>query len=152
MGNASIKMSSNRSFGLLFFIVFLAISLWPLISQEDLRLWAFILAIIFFVLGILNSKFLTPLNKLWMKFGIFLGSIVSPFVMGVVFFMVVTVMKEYDSPKIDMPYAKAIEKLDNRRNTAFIWATKDGFTVLDDIQFPNISSQDNAGLFKKTMA
>ena len=69
-----------------------------------------------------------------------------------VFFMVVTVMKEYDSPKIDMPYAKAIEKLDNRRNTAFIWATKDGFTVLDDIQFPNISSQDNASLFKKTMA
>ncbi|MAX10630.1 MAG: hypothetical protein CMG13_07290 [Candidatus Marinimicrobia bacterium] len=69
-----------------------------------------------------------------------------------VFFMVVTVMKEYDSPKIDMPYAKAIEKLDNRRNTAFIWATKDGFTVLDDIQFPNISDQENANLFKKTMA
>jgi len=69
-----------------------------------------------------------------------------------VFFMVVTVMKEFDSPKIDMPYAKAIEKLDNRRNTAFIWATKDGFTVLDDVQFPNISSQNNAGLFKKTMA
>ena len=90
MENASIKMSSNRSFGLLFFIVFLAISLWPLISQGDLRLWAFILALIFFVLGILNSKFLTPLNKLWMKFGIFLGSIISPFVMGVVFFMVVT--------------------------------------------------------------
>ena len=90
MERASVKISSNRSFGLLFFIVFLAISLWPLKSQEDLRLWAFILALIFFVLGILNSKFLTPLNKLWMKFGIFLGSIVSPFVMGVVFFMVVT--------------------------------------------------------------
>jgi len=90
MEKASVKISSNRSFGLLFFIVFLAISLWPLKSQEDLRLWAFILALIFFVLGILNSKFLTPLNKLWMKFGIFLGSIISPFVMGVVFFMVVT--------------------------------------------------------------
>ena len=90
MEKSSVKMSSNRSLGLLFFIVFLAISLWPLKSQEDLRLWAFILALIFFVLGILNSKFLTPLNKLWMKFGIFLGSIVSPFVMGVVFFMVVT--------------------------------------------------------------
>ena len=90
MENVSIKMSSNRSFGLLFFIVFLAISLWPLISQEDLRLWAFILAIIFLVLGILNSKFLTPLNKLWMKFGLFLGSIIAPFVMGVVYFMVVT--------------------------------------------------------------
>ena len=90
MENASIKMSSNRSFGLLFFIVFLAISLWPLISQEDLRLWAFILALIFFILGILNSKFLTPLNKLWMKFGLLLGSIVAPFVMGIVYFMVVT--------------------------------------------------------------
>ena len=90
MEKVSVKISSNRSFGLLFFIVFLAISLWPLKSQEDLRLWAFILALIFFVLGILNSKFLTPLNKLWMKFGIFLGSIISPFVMGVVFFMVVT--------------------------------------------------------------
>jgi len=90
MEKTPVKISSNRSFGLLFFIVFLAISLWPLKSQEDLRLWAFILALIFFVLGILNSKFLTPLNKLWMKFGIFLGSIVSPFVMGVVFFMVVT--------------------------------------------------------------
>jgi len=90
MEKTSVKISSNRSFGLLFFIVFLAISLWPLKSQEDVRLWAFILALIFFVLGILNSKFLTPLNKLWMKFGIFLGSIISPFVMGVVFFMVVT--------------------------------------------------------------
>ena len=90
MEKASVKISSNRSFGLLFFIVFLAISLWPLKSQEDLRLWAFILALIFFVLGILNSKFLTPLNKLWMKFGIFLGSIISPVVMGVVFFIVVT--------------------------------------------------------------
>ena len=90
MEKNSVKISSNRSFGLLFFIVFLAISLWPLKFQEDLRLWAFILALIFFVLGILNSKFLTPLNKLWMKFGIFLGSIISPFVMGVVFFMVVT--------------------------------------------------------------
>ena len=85
-----VKISSNRSFGFLFFVVFLAISLWPLKSQGDLRLWAFILSLIFLVLGILNSRFLTPLNKLWYKFGIFLGSIVSPVVMGIVFFMVVT--------------------------------------------------------------
>ena len=90
MEKVSVKMPSNRSFGLLFFIVFLAISLWPLISQGDLRLWAFIIAVIFFVLGILNSKFLTPLNKLWMKFGLFLGSIIAPLVMGIVYFMVVT--------------------------------------------------------------
>jgi predicted membrane protein len=85
-----VKISSNRSFGLLFFIVFLAISLWPLKSQGDLRLWAFILSLIFLVLGVLNSKFLNPLNKLWCKFGIFLGSVISPIVMGIVFFIVVT--------------------------------------------------------------
>jgi len=84
------KFSSNRSFGFLFFVVFIVISLWPLKTQEDLRLWALILSLIFLVLGIFNSKFLTPLNKLWHKFGIFLGSIVSPVVMGVIFFMVVT--------------------------------------------------------------
>ena len=85
-----VKISSNRSFGFLFFVVFFIISLWPLKFQEDLRLWAFILSLIFLVLGVLNSKFLTPLNKLWLKFGFFLGSIVSPVVMGVVFFIVVT--------------------------------------------------------------
>ena len=90
MKKVSVKISSNRSFGFLFFIVFLAISLWPLKSQEDLRLWALILSLIFLILGILNSKILTPLNKLWIKFGIFLGNIVSPVVMGIVFFIVVT--------------------------------------------------------------
>ena len=68
-----------------------------------------------------------------------------------VFFMVVTVMKTFDSPQIDMPYAKEIEKLENRRNTTFIWATKDGFTVLDDMQFSNLTSDESAMLFKKSM-
>ena len=90
MKKVSVKISSNRSFGFVFFVVFLAISLWPLRSQGDLRLWAFILSLIFLVLGVLNSKFLTPLNKLWYKFGILLGTIISPIVMGVVFFIVVT--------------------------------------------------------------
>ena len=90
MKKNSVKISSNRSFGFLFFVVFLAVSLWPLKSQGDLRLWAFILSLIFLLLGALNSKFLNPLNKLWSKFGIFLGSIASPIVMGIVFFMVVT--------------------------------------------------------------
>ena len=90
MKKVVLKISSNRSFGFLFFVVFFIISLWPLKSQEDLRMWAFILSLIFLVLGVLNSKFLTPLNKLWFKFGILLGSIVSPIVMGAVFFIVVT--------------------------------------------------------------
>ena len=90
MKKIPVKISSNRSFGFLFFVVFFVISLWPLKSQGDLRLWAFILSLVFLVLGVLNSKFLTPLNKLWFKFGILLGSIVSPIVMGAIFFIIVT--------------------------------------------------------------
>ena len=85
-----IKLPSNRNFGIVFFIVFLVISLWPLISQGEIRLWSLIIACIFLVLGILNSKILLPLNKMWFKFGIFLGNFIAPFVMGLVFFLVVT--------------------------------------------------------------
>ena len=88
--NSKIITPSNRSFGLIFFIVFLIVALWPLKSGEDLRLWSLTLSIIFLILGIFNSKLLTPLNKLWIKFGMFLGLIVSPIVMGIVFFSVVT--------------------------------------------------------------
>ena len=88
--NSKIIIPSNRSFGLVFFIVFLIVALWPLKSGEDLRLWSLTLSIIFLILGIFNSKLLTPLNKLWIKFGMFLGLIVSPIVMGIVFFLVVT--------------------------------------------------------------
>jgi hypothetical protein len=89
MKKVSVKISSNRSFGFLFFVVFFIISLWPLKSQGDLRLWAFIFSLFFLVLGALNSKLLTPFNKLWFKFGILLGSIVSPIVLGAVFFIIV---------------------------------------------------------------
>ena len=88
--DSKIKISSNRNFGLVFFIVFLIVALWPLKHEEDIRLWSLVLSIIFFILGILNSKLLTPLNKLLFKFGIFLGSIVSPIIMGIVYFLVVT--------------------------------------------------------------
>ena len=87
---SEIKISSNRSLGLVFFVVFLIVALWPLKYEEDIRLWSLVLSIIFFILGILNSQLLTPLNKLWFKFGMFLGSIVSPIVMGIVYFIVVT--------------------------------------------------------------
>ena len=88
--NKKHKISSNRSFGLVFFVVFLIVALWPLKHEEDIRLWSLALSIIFFILGILNSKLLTPLNKLWFKFGIFLGSIVAPIVMAMVYYIVVT--------------------------------------------------------------
>ena len=85
-----IKISSNRSFGLVFFVVFLLIALYPLINNGELRLWSLITSIIFLILGLLNSKFLNPLNKIWFKFGIILGKIISPLVMGIIFFLVVT--------------------------------------------------------------
>ena len=85
-----IKISSNRSFGLLFFVVFLIISLWPLTHEGSIRIWSVIISAVFLILGLINSKLLTPLNLLWFKFGMILGAIISPIVMGIVFFLVVT--------------------------------------------------------------
>ena len=85
-----VKISSNKSFGVVFFIVFLIIGTYPLLSHNEVRLWSLIISIIFLILGLLNSKLLTPLNKIWFKFGILLGKIVSPLVMGLIFFFVVT--------------------------------------------------------------
>ena len=85
-----IKISSNRSFGIIFFIVFFLIALYPLINTEDIRIWSFLISLTFLILGLINSRILTPLNKLWFKFGILLGRIVSPIIMGIIFFLVVT--------------------------------------------------------------
>ena len=85
-----IKIGSNKSFGIVFFIVFLLISLYPLINNENIRLWSLVFSLIFLILGALNSKILSPLNKLWFKFGLILGRIVSPIIMGIIFFLVVT--------------------------------------------------------------
>ena len=85
-----IKIGSNRNFGIVFFIVFLLIATYPLINYGEIRQWSLILSLIFLILGLINSKILTPLNILWFKFGIFLGKIISPLVMGIIFFFVVT--------------------------------------------------------------
>jgi len=82
--------SSNRSFGVVFFVFFLIISLFPLLNDNDIRYWSLILSIIFLVLGLLNSNLLTPLNNFWFKFGILLGKVISPFIMGIIFFIIVT--------------------------------------------------------------
>ena len=90
MKNTEIKIGSNKSFGIVFFIVFLLIAIYPLINNGELRIWSLVVAIIFLILGLINSKVLTPLNKLWFKFGLLLGKIVSPLIMGFIFFFVVT--------------------------------------------------------------
>ena len=85
-----IKISSNRSFGIVFFIVFLLIALYPLLKDSDLRIWSLVISFIFLILGLINSKILTPLNRLWFKFGLLLGKFISPLIMGIIFFIVVT--------------------------------------------------------------
>ena len=90
MNIKNIKIGSNKSFGIVFAVVFGLIAFWPLIKGNDIRIWALIISIIFLVLGLINSKILTPLNRLWFKIGIFLGNFIAPIVMGIIFFLVVT--------------------------------------------------------------
>ena len=118
--NSKIKIPSNRNFGLVFFVVFLIVALWPLKYEGDIRLWSLALSIIFFFLGILNSKLLTPLNKLWFKFGILLGSIVSPIVMGIVYFIVVT-----PTGVFMRLLGKDLLKKDKVKNVSTYWIKRD---------------------------
>ena len=90
MNTKDVKIGSNKSFGIVFAAVFSLIAFWPLIKGNDIRIWALIISIIFLVLGLINSKILTPLNRLWFKIGIFLGNFIAPIVMGIIFFLVVT--------------------------------------------------------------
>ena len=90
MDQKDIKISSNRSFGIVFFLVFLIIGFYPFLKGNEPYFWSIIISVIFLILGLFNSIYLTPFNKLWFKFGILLGQIISPIVMGIVFFIVVT--------------------------------------------------------------
>ena len=115
-----IKIGSNRSFGIVFFFVFLLIAIYPLINNQDIRLWSLTISIVFLILGIFDSKILYPLNKLWFKFGIFLGKIISPLIMGIIFFLVVTpiglLMRILGKDLLNLKY----------NNNKSYWIEKDG--------------------------
>lgn len=119
MKQKEIKTDSNKSFGIVFFVIFIIIALWPLLKDENIRVWSIIVSITFLTLGLLNSKILTPLNKLWMRLGILLGAIVSPIVMGVVYFGVITpiglIMKLFGKDVLNL-------KIDTNKNT--YWTLK----------------------------
>ena len=106
-----IKISSNRSFGIVFFIVFLLIGTYPLLNDDHVRIWSLIISIAFLILGLLNSKILFPLNKIWFKFGILLGKIISPLIMGLIFFVVVTpiglLMRLFNKDLINLKFNKS---------------------------------------------
>ena len=119
MKQNKIKIGSNRSFGIVFFVVFLIISIWPLLDEKELRYWPLIVSIIFLILGILKSNILTPLNKVWFKFGILLGNIISPIIMAFIFFLVVTPISF-----IMKIFGKDILNLKKNNNSSY-WIKKD---------------------------
>ena len=111
--------NTNRSFGVLFFIVFLIIGIWPLLSGGGFRYWSLIIAIIFLIMGITKSRFLTPLNLAWIKFGMLLGVIIAPILMGIVYFLVVLPIGIFMRV-----LGKDLLKLKLKKNEASYWNKK----------------------------
>ena len=89
MKNQNIKLPSNRSFGIVFFIFFLIIALWPLKSDSDINVISLLISLVFLILGLFNSNLLKPLNFIWMKFGLMLGKFISPIVMAIIYYLTV---------------------------------------------------------------
>jgi len=125
-----IKIGSNRSFGIVFSIVFFIVGLFPLINNLDIRIWAIIIALFFLILGSINSNLLKPLNILWFKFGLLLGKIISPIIMGLVFFAVVT-----PTGFLVKIFGKDLLNLKNKKNIDSHWIIRDKTKVSLKKQF-----------------
>ena len=108
-----VKISSNRSFGIVFFIVFFIIAIWPLIDSGSIRVWSAVLSLIFLILGILNSKLLSPFKSIWIKLGEIIGKIIAPIVMGFIYFFIITPMGifEFKIPSIRKTKDNTIDQI-----------------------------------------
>ena len=125
MTSDQMNKSSNRSFGILFFFVFLIVALFPLINNGEIIIWSLIIAFIFLTLGLINSIFLQPLNYLWFQFGLLLGKFVAPLVMAIIYFAVVfptfLILKIFKKNYLGIKYDKSktsywIDITDNKSN------------------------------------
>ena len=123
------KKNSNKSFGVLFFIVFLIVGLYPYLQNENLRVWSIILSIIFLILGIFNSKFLSPLKSAWLKLGEMLGKFIAPIVMLLVYFVFITPIG-----LILKIFKKDIINLKIKKNLKSYWIKRD-FKIFFNKQF-----------------
>ncbi len=107
------KKSSNKSFGILFFVVFLGLGLWPLTNDKNLNIYLIIISIIFLILGLLNSKLLSPLNLFWIKFGELLGKIIAPIVMAIIYFFILTpislIVRLFGKDLLSLKFSKQIK-------------------------------------------
>ena len=113
------SQSSNRSFGLLFFVVFLIIGLWPLKNGDNLNFYLIVISVIFLILGLINSKLLSPLNKLWIKFGEALGGIIAPIVMALIYFVILTpvslIVRTFGKDLLGLKFLKEKNLLDKKK-------------------------------------
>ena len=129
--SVNIKMPTNKNFGLVFFVVFFLIFIEPIIRNDELRYWSLIVSIIFLILGLINSKILSPLNKIWFQFGLLIGKLVSPIIMGLVFFLVVT-----PTSLVLRLFGKDILKIKKKKKSEkSYWLEKSGKTTTMKNQF-----------------
>ena len=107
------KKSSNKSFGILFFVVFLGLGLWPLTNDNNPNIYLIIISIIFLILGLLNSKLLSPLNLFWIKIGELLGKIIAPIVMAIIYFFILTpislIVRFFGKDLLSLKFSKQIK-------------------------------------------
>ena len=117
--SVKVNVPTNKNFGFVFAVVFFLIFIEPIIRGDELRYWSLIVSIVFLILGVTNSKLLTPLNKIWFHFGILLGKFISPIVMGIVFFLVITPISIF--LKL---FNKDILNIKKKQNTKSYWIKK----------------------------
>jgi|TARA_B110000444_G_C18835246_1_gene595580 hypothetical protein len=113
------KKSSSRSFGVLFFLIFFLIGLWPLLNGENIRIWSILVSAIFLILGLLNSKILNPLKKSWIKIGEILGRVIAPVIMALIYFIILTplslIIKLFGKDLLKVKYSKINSYWINRK-------------------------------------
>ena len=85
-----VRVSSDQSFGIVFALVFLAVGVWVVSGGQSKGWFFFVSAALFLVVAIARPSILGPLNRAWAKFGLLLGQVFNPLLLGVVFFLVVT--------------------------------------------------------------
>tara|TARA_B100001750_G_scaffold220089_1_gene207514 strand:+ start:183 stop:581 length:399 start_codon:yes stop_codon:yes gene_type:complete len=125
-----IKISSNKNFGIVFFIFFIIVSVWLFFKNGEFIIWPIIVAVVFLILGLTNSKLLTPLNKAWNQFGILLGNFIAPIVMGIIFFLVVT-----PTGLVVRVMGKDLLRLKKNKDKKTYWIHKDDYKTSMKNQF-----------------
>lgn len=105
-----MDQKKNKSFGILLFFVFIIISLWPLFSKNEIRIWSLVIAVIFLMLAIFSPKFLSPFTKLWIKLGELIGRFISPIIIGIIYFSILTpiglLMKMFKKDLLNLKFSK----------------------------------------------